>query len=263
MKVDFVTCCYSKDAPRLHRPGLLAKVVAGHNYDFHEIIVVHQNCGDIQLEPFTDIKVRSVRTEDHPNVLTDFGLPENDPDADFWTHGPTSAHYWKWHVINHLTALKESTADYIVFSDSDCTMVANGPPSWVEIGVEALQRYQDVLIVSPSEGGKEMVRRVPEGRIVDTFSQQLFLCRREQFSQINFNVPFDSSALYEDPSKRTSNVLAPYGPLQEFYFMLEGRISRYCLSRFNKTRKSDMYRLLLRDEWRYWHWQGKIGGLDD
>jgi hypothetical protein len=268
MKIDFATFVYWADVNKLHAEGVLAKMVRGHGYPFSNVIVVHQRCRDIvrgkdgeiryegakSIRPILDIpNLVFVQTEDSPNILTEFRIPENDPDADFWTHGPKSAHYWKWHVINHLNAVKASNADYIVFSDSDITMVKNGPPSWVEKGVECLKKYPEVFMVSPDEGGAEVDRAVPEGRMVKTVSQQIFLVDRKRFMEANFAVPYDSSALHEDPSKRKSTKLAPFGPLQEFYFMLEGRIWRWIDSQ-------GLYRLMLKPQWRYWHWQGKIGG---
>lgn len=255
MKVDFVTCCYWKDAPKIHKEEVLKHILQGHQYEFNKVILIHQNCKKVEgLREIAEVPNLVIYdTADDPNILTEFGLPENDPDADFWTHGPAHPHYWKHHVINHLTALKHSDADYVVFADSDVTMVKNGPPSWITVGIQCLQKYRDVLIVSPDEGGQERDQVVLEGRKVRTISQQIFLCERQRFVQANLNIPFDSSALYEDPKKRKSTKLAPYGPLQEFYFMLEGRIWRWCDNQ-------NLYRLLLNPNWRYWHWQGKIGG---
>jgi hypothetical protein len=254
--VDFMIPCYWKDAPKLHEPNVVKNMVAGHNYPFNKVLIVHQNCAKVEnnLRPIIEMpNIEIVKTEDSPNILTEFGIPENDPDADIWTHGPTSPHYWKWHVINHLNALKASKADYFVCTDSDVTMVKNGPPSWIERGIEILNKYPKVLVVSPDEGGAECSERIPEGRLVQTMSQQIFICNRERLSKINFNIPYDSSALYSDPSKRKSTKLAPFGPMQEFYFMLEGRIWRW-------LDNQGLYRLMLPSKWRYWHWQGKIGG---
>lgn len=246
--VDFATFVCYKDIHKMHEPGVLKKIVEGHKFNFNNIWLVHQKCKEIQnIKPITDIPVKIIETENNPNILAEFRIPENDPDAAYWTHGPNSPHWWQHHVINHLNVLKTSVADYIVFSDSDITIVNNTTPSWVEFGIRCLQKYREVLVVSPDEGGKECDRRVPEGRMTKTNSQQIFLCERNRLANIDFHVPYDATALYEDPKKRRSNKLAPFGPLQEFYFMLEGRIWRY-------MDKNNLFRLLLTNPpYRYWH----------
>jgi hypothetical protein len=253
--VDFMTCCYWKDSPKIHADGILKKIVDGHNYPFNKVILIHQKCKEVQgLREITEVPNLEIHdTSDHPNILTEFKIPEHDADADLWTHGPQSPHYWKHHVINHLTAMKVTKADYIVCSDSDITVIKNDSPGWINKGLEILQKYREVFMVSCDEGGKEADRRIPEGRLVRTVSQQLFLVDVKRFREANLAVPYDATALYEDPKKRTSNKLAPYGPMQEFYFMLEGRIWRWIDSQ-------GLYRCMLPANWRYWHWQGKCGG---
>jgi hypothetical protein len=247
MKVDFVACAYWKDVHKLHAPGTLKKIVDGHGYKFDNIIVVHQNCQNVKdIRTITELPVKIIETETNPDILAEFRIPKDDPDAARWTD-PKGPHWWQNHVVNHLNALKMSDADYVVFSDSDITIVSNSNPSWVEFGIKCLQKYSEVLIVSPDEGGKECDRRVPEGRMVRTSSQQIFLCERKKLASIDFHVPFEASALEQDPSKRKSHKLAPYGPFQEFYFMLEGRMWRY-------MDKNNLYRLMLKHPpYRYWH----------
>jgi len=247
MKVDFATFVYWKDVQKLHALDVLKNKVNEHGYPFHQIHLVHQNCIDNQIRPITEITVNIIKTENNPNILSEFRIPADDPDAAKWTHAPNHPHWWKNHVINHLNVLKESVADYIVFTDSDVSIIANGPPSWIEYGINCLRKYQNVLIISPDDGGPECHKRVPEGRMVQTVSQQIFLCERARLSAIDFHVPFEASALEEDPKKRKSNKLAPYGPFQEFYFMLEGRMWRY-------MDKFGLYRLMLKNPpYRYWH----------
>jgi len=233
--VDFATFCYWKDAPKLHSLGVLAQMVQSHGRQFDHVIVVHQRTrGNVEyLEPF-DIEVVSAFSEDHPNILSEYNIPEDDPKADEYTHGPTAAHYWKWHVINHLIAAKVSTSDYIVFSDSDCRIVKQ-PSSWVDEGIHILEHNPEVLLVSPSDGGKIAEKRLRGGiRLTQNNSQQLFMMNRERFCKMDLAVPWDWE------------VLAPYEPFQEYYYMLEGRIWRY-------MNREHLYRAILPEQWRYWH----------
>ena len=165
MTVDFVTFCHPGDIHELHKPGILAKMVASHRHLFDSVIVVHQRCKGIEYRPF-DHPCRIVESESHPDILTEFDVPEHDEKADEWTHGPTAAHYWKWHVINHLIGLKVSGADHVVFSDCDCVIRnSDMDRSWVEEGINILNAYPKVLIVGPGDGGDMMEARIPEARL--------------------------------------------------------------------------------------------------
>lgn len=234
MTVDLITFCCPKDIHRLHAPGVLENLVNSHRHPFDSVIVVHQRCKGIQYRPF-DYPCRIVESESHPDILAEFGLPDHDEDAEWYTHGPSAAHYWKWHVINHLIGLKESKADYVAFSDCDC-VIRDSPPdrSWIEEGVGILQRYSDVLIVGPGDGGQMMEARIPEARLTQNVSQQVFLCERKRLKNIEWNVPWNWE------------FLAPGEPFQEYYYMVEGRIWRY-------IHKHELWRAVLPDTFRYWH----------
>jgi hypothetical protein len=238
--VDFATFCYYGDTERVYGKGALRALVGSHGYAFDNVIVVRQRCRDALHHPLATLQdVIEVDSEDHPDILTEFGIPEHDGKADHYTHGPTAPHYWKWHVLNHLAGLKVSQADYIVFSDNDCRMIRNAKPGWVEVGVKLLQRNRDVLVVSPSDGGKIAdVGMLPGGvRLTRNNSQQLFLCERERLKKADFAIPWDWE------------FLAPWEPFQEYYYMLEGRIWRY-------MHHNNLCRALLPEKWRYWHGPG-------
>lgn len=234
--VDLITFCCHKDIHKLHAPGALESMANSHQFAFDDVIVVHQRCRGIEYQPF-DYPCRIVESEDYPDILGQFGLPEVDEKADYYTHGPNAPHYWKWHNINHLIGLTISQADYIVFSDCDCWIVnAAIERSWIEEGIDILKRYNEVLLVSPSDGGHMAERRIPEARLTQNNSQQLFLCDRARLKSINWALPWDWE------------YLAPGGPFQEYYYLAEGRIWRY-------MHQNGLYRAILPDKWRYWHHQ--------
>lgn len=236
MNVDLITFCCHKDIHKLHAPGALETIVMSHRHRFDNVIVVHQRCQGIEYRPF-DYPARIVESENHLEILSEFGLPEVDELADHYTHGPQAAHYWKWHVINHLIGLKESRADYVVFADCDCWIIDSQPQrSWIAEGIDILERYHDILLVSPSDGGSMFEKRIPEARLTQNNSQQLFLCSRARLASIDWAVPWDWE------------YTAPGGPMQEYYYMAEGRIWRY-------MHKHDLWRAILPTTWRYWHHQ--------
>lgn len=217
----------------MHRPGHLKKMVDQHGHPFNKVILVHQRCKDVQVEPITDIPNLQIVDSDY-DILPEFGIPIDDPigAANCEMNGP---HNWRHHTINHLAALKASTSDYIVFTDSDISIIKNGPPSWIETGISALNRYHEILIVCPSEGSNEMLRKIDVGNLVQSTSQQIFLCQRERFRSIDFHVPWN----WEKKAPGG-------GPFREFYCMLEGRMWRY-------IDKHNLYRCILDGRWRYWH----------
>lgn len=236
--VDFITFVHWRDYKRLAVRGELKRRVASHGYPFSQVIVIRQRLRDVpEAEkihyPDADMEVE---TEDYPNILADFGIPEEDAIADEKTHGPDAPHYWKWHCINHLIGLQVSTADYIVFSDSDCRIQSQPiSRSWVHEAIDLLRKYNEILIVSPSDGGGMAERRLPRGvRLTQNVSQQIFLCHRETLRHIDFNIPWNWE------------FIAPGGPFQEYYYMLEGRMWRY-------MHYNGKYRALLPKAWRYWH----------
>lgn len=242
--VDFVTFCHPGDIHRLYHNTWLSNIVKSHQYEFDSIKIVHQRCNKITMllpdntkESLKSYSIHIILSESHSDILSEFGLPENDEIADEFTHGPSAPHYWKWHVINHLIGLKVSSADYIIFSDNDCMIRSQGGErSWIDIGIAILQSYPEILIVSPGDGAIMSEAITPEGyRCTQNVSQQLFLCNRKRMLEVDFNIPWNWE------------VLAPGGPMQEYYYMLEGRIWRY-------LHHNQLWRCILPDDIvRYWH----------
>jgi hypothetical protein len=235
--VDFITFCHPGDIDRFYADKWLFNIIQSHWYEFDAISVIHQRCIGISYKLPNVPSFIIYQSENYPSILSEFGLPENDEVADKFTHGPGALHYWKWHVINHLIGLKISNADYIVFSDNDCMIRSQGGDrSWIDIGIEVLQNYPEILIVSHGDGATMSEAITPEGyRCTQNISQQLFLCNRKRMLEVDFNIPWDWE------------VLAPGGPMQEYYYMLEGRIWRY-------LHKNQLWRCILPDDIaRYWH----------
>ena len=217
--------CYEGDKDSLY--ANLDKIVKSHKYDFDEILINHQRCEMKGLLPdkLAD-KVKRLYIPEmlYPTLLKLFKIPVNDERADELTHGPKSPHYWKNHVVNHLSGLACAESEYVVFSDSDCIMV-NQPPdiSWVEEGIKILSSRPEILIISPSEGSPGLTQ---------IMSQQLFLCNRKRLMDIDWNC-WDGKFI-------------DGGPMQEYYPMLEGRIGMYLL-------QENLHRLVLPDSFRYYH----------
>lgn len=238
--VDFATFCCHKDIDKLHAPGVLEASVNSHRYPFDNVIVIHQRCSDRLFNYPLLPNVRIVTIDDYQvdGILSDFRVSPINPIGDDMTHGPTAPHYWKWHVINHLNTLRNSTADYIVFSDADCYIKSQqSSRSWVEVGIELLQRYRHILIVGPGDGGQMFEAKTPEGyRLTQNVSQQLFLCERHRFiNEVNFDDMWDGQ------------MNAPGGPFQEYYWLLEGRMWRY-------MKNNNLWRCIVPDNIaRYWH----------
>jgi hypothetical protein len=233
--VSLVTFCHPPHLPKLHSPGVLDEMVESHRfYPFKDVIVVHQRCGDL---PFAPVDARVLASEHYPDILESFGINPDNPDAERLTHGPGAPHYWKWHCINHLIGAIEAIGDYIVFSDCDCLITQSGEWSWIDEAFDQLARNPHAWMVSPSDGGG--------ARMTQNVSQQLFMVERERFLTTDFDLPWNGK------------FDAPGGPMQEYYFMLEGRIGRYLT-------ENGLYRIVLPDTWRYWHynpWEPK-GWID-
>lgn len=236
--VDFCTFCHPGDINRLYAGDWLINMVDSHSYYFDSARLIKQRCKDIPIHDIDiEFQLEITESEDHPNILSEFGLPEYDEKAEHYTHGPNAPHYWKWHVINHLIGLKVSTADYIVFSDSDCTIRSQDPDkNWIKTGINLLKSYPEVLIVGPGDGATMFEALLSGGyRLTQNVSQQVFLCERERLANIDFNIPWNWE------------FLAPGGPFQEYYYLMEGRIWRY-------MHKHNLWRCILPDEIaRYWH----------
>jgi hypothetical protein len=248
--VTFSTFCYHKDAPRIHQPGHLKKVVEYHNYPFDEVILVHQRLTQEQKDALPPIDLPNVKFIDSSyDDLKDFNIPLDDEISACCSTGNNSPHWWPHHVINHLAAIKASTSDYIVFSDSDISIIKNEAPGWVVKGIEILNANPDVLLVSPSEGGTDMWKPHHEGRFTMYMSQQIFLARKSDMLSMDWNVWWDwpKGAAWPHPRiGHPQGYLAPQQPFREFYPMAEGRIWRW----MNKVKK---YRFVLDQRWRYWH----------
>jgi hypothetical protein len=233
-KVDFATFCHKGDVHRLHAPGQLKRQVESNRYLFDEVIIVCQY-GEGEIEqtvtlPYFDQDVRCKKLStyyvcDIDNMLRHFNIDLNKPQYKSKTD---QAHTWKNHVVNHLAAIGQSSADYIVFADNDCWMVRQPEHvSWIERGIEILQAMPEIFIVSPNDGEPERHTR--------RFSQQMFLARVDEFRNADFNQPgWDG------------NVDIPGGPMPEYWAMLEGRMELYC-------RATGQWRYVLGPEYRYWH----------
>jgi len=219
-------------------------MVASHSYLFDDVVVIHQRCKSNDYPPF-DVPCRSIDLplEEMDNLLRRFGVNPHNPRADELSHGPSGAHFWRFHLCNQLRGAEVTQTDYIVFADCDTHMKSQPEegPTWIQEGISILEQNPHVLIVGPGDGGEaggSMAEGgyLPNGaRLTRNVSQQLFLCRGEQFRhEINFDEVWDGE------------FDAPGGPMQEFYIMLEGRLSLY-------MRETGTWRAILPDRWRYWH----------
>ncbi len=241
--VTFATFCHPpRYVARLHDPGVLESIVNSHAYPFDAVIVIHQRCEAWNYPGFgihcTEIDLTE---EEIDPLLYMFGINPVNPDAERLTHGPAAAHYWKHHVVNHLRALQATFTDYIVFADCDTMMVSQpAGRSWVTEAIRLLENHPEILIVSPGDGGQNSGfaegGRLSDGtRLTRNVSQQLFACRAREFkTKVNFDLPWNGQ--FDGVG----------GPLQEWYFMLEGRLARYMA-------QSGQWRAILPDTWRYWH----------
>lgn len=228
--IDFATFCYRGDAHRLHAPGQLKKQVESNNYLFDRVWAIHQLCkpSDYNDSYFVFSCPFSVSVYEITNIdeaLKAFGIDINKPQ---YVSPTDKAHSWKYHVSNHAAAIMHTTADYIIFADSDCWMIRQpAGQSWVQHGLEILQNQPDVFIVSPNDGEPE--------RKTQVISQQMFMTRVDDFRHADFNQPgWDG------------NPHVPGGPLPEYFGMLEGRMSIYC-------KYTNRYRYVLGPEYRYIH----------
>ncbi|GAI77880.1 unnamed protein product, partial [marine sediment metagenome] len=151
MSVDYIISVCAKDFQKLHADDELRRRVASHGYPFDNVIVVRNTmAGELPSDVFSAATIE-VCTDDHPHILTEFGIPEHDEAAEHYTHGPDGHHYWKKHVVNHLVGLKVSTAGWIVFSDSDCRMLRTPSRSWIEAGMSKMAVDGSILIVAPND----------------------------------------------------------------------------------------------------------------
>lgn len=242
MSVALISFCHPpRYSKRLHDSGILQSIVESHNFTFDEVIVIHNQCRAKDYPAF-DYPCRTVDLprEAFDPLLLRFGVEPFNARAEELTHGEGAAHWWKVHVVNHLCGLENTTAKFIVFADCDTRMVSQPSQSWIDKGISILDSQPQVLIVSPGDGGQQGGMgeggRDPDGtRFTRNVSQQLFLCRGDEFRRtVNFDVPWNGK------------FDAPGGPFQEFYFLAEGRLSRY-------MEQTGQWRAILPDVWRYYH----------
>jgi hypothetical protein len=223
-KVDFATFCHKGDAHRLHAPGQLRRQVLSNGKIFRQVIIVYQNC-NFQNTELAGYHIMKYKIADIDLFLAQKGIDLNKPQ---YASTTDKAHYWKNHVVNHLVAVEQTNADYIVFADNDCWMVKQPDShSWIDVGLRILTNDPGVFIVSPNDGEPERKTR--------RMSQQMFMARVNEFRQADFNQPgWDG------------DVNIPGGPMPEYWAMLEGRMELYC-------RQTGQCRYVLGPEYRYWH----------
>ena len=119
---------------RIHEPGVLRALVESHNWQFSEIVVIHQRCKAEDYLPF-DVQCRTVDLleSEFDDLLCRRGVNPHNPRADELSHGPGGAHFWRHHLVNHLRGLEVTSSDYIVFSDCDAKIVSQPlERSWIE-----------------------------------------------------------------------------------------------------------------------------------
>lgn len=223
MTVDFASYCCAKDRDKLEQ--VFNKHVESHGYDFDNVFLIYQRC-EPNIRVKEEVNILRIGGKDYDHILSSNGINPDNQEADDYTHGWGAAHYWKHHCVNHLTAINESEADYIVLADADC-YIKEQTSSWVNEGIKILQNDKNVLVVSPSDG-------TPKAYKTQNMSQQVMLVERKRFLDINFDLPFEG--------------FREGGPMQEYYFMLEGRVGRY-------LEKNGLYRYMLSSKHRYWHSQ--------
>ena len=234
--VGYASYCCQKDRERFIKTQ--GNHILSHNFNFYEIISIYQRCefvfdGNKSFElPESYFKKIwgthsriGISEKDYPIILGHFNVMWPDPVADKWTHGWSGSHFWAHHCVNLMRAAIFSISDYIVFSDGDCHMKDQPEgKSWIDEGLRILESNPDIFVVSPSDGRPNAER----DRIM---SQQLFLVDRKKFLEMEY-IPWDGTM--------------PFGPMAEYYFMMEGRIDRF-------MRKHNLFRYVLPLEYRYFH----------
>ncbi len=225
MKVDFATFCHKGDVERLHVIFQLSQQVKSNNYLFYNVFVVYQSCSPQGSHAGLDVKI--IIIEDINYELSSFGI---DIDKPQYVSSTDKAHAWKNHVVNHIVAIKNTNADYIVFADADCWMVQQPNDdrwnSWIIPAMHILQDDSSIFIVSPNDGEPE--------RKTLRMSQQMFLARVDEFRNADFNQP-----------GYTGNP-RDYDTMPEYHAMLEGRMEYHC-------REAGQWRYVLGPEYRYFH----------
>lgn len=224
--VDFITFVYTGDTHRLYAPGQFRRQVLSNEYKFNNLIVVHQKTQPGNYPPLEDLGMPIIKPlivgDNHINkILKSYNI---DLTRKQYESNTDSHHAWKNHVVNHLCGASVSDAEYIVFVDNDCLM--KYPINWIDRGIYILETNRDVFIVSPNDGEPE--------RKTQRMSQQMFLVRREDFINADFNQPgFDGDVTKMDT-------------MPEYAGMLEGRMHFHCVDK-------NLYRYVLNEKYRYWH----------
>jgi hypothetical protein len=232
--VDFCTFVYSGDAHRLYAPGQFKRQVMSNEYKFDNLIVVHQKCQPGNYPPLEDLGMAIIKPmiigDNHINkILKSYGIDLSRPQYESSTD---SHHAWKNHVVNHLCGASVSEADYIVFADNDCWIKDQlcfhnkELHSWVTVAQHILEDVKDCFIVSPNDGEPE--------RQTLRMSQQMFMVRREDFINADFNQPGFSGNVRD------------YDTMPQYHSMLEGRMEYYC-------RSVNKFRWVMDSDYRYWH----------
>jgi hypothetical protein len=227
-----VTLClygYSGDIERLYRN--VDAIQRAHNYSFEETLIIHQECKTVPVD--FDIPhgaVRKLYTEDYRGILKDFNIDIEDPKY-LKVYDGNNQHWWfPKHLVSQLIGLSEAKGDYVVFNDSDCIMVRNKEPGWIDVGIDVLKSDPKCLVVSPCDGAPGNTQ---------IMSQQFWLCERERVKNIDWNC---WNGTYIDG-----------GPMSCYYALAEGRIGMYMYY-------NDLHRTVLPEDWRYYHniWQHKV-----
>ena len=220
--VAYSSFCCQKDMERI--VVLAEKHLISHQFQFDEKFFVLQRCPPSAPVPdgFTPIRIYD---RHYPDIFSAFGIQWPDPVLDELTHGWDASHFHGHHTVNHLETLLYAKSDYVVFADGDCYMKEQPEgTSWINRGIEILETNPDIFVVCPNEGGPE--------RRESIMSQQMFIINRKRFIEMEF-IPWDGTFI-------------DGGPMQEWYGMLEGKISRFMT-------KNKLWRYVLGPEFRYWH----------
>lgn len=234
MTVDFITFCCPKDWERLYAG--LGDIVRSHKYEFDHIYVLRQHLAPEDIAPIEALEMAEIDEIDVDDDIIGKYISLPDEQAEKFTGPPNRAHYWKNHCMNHLTGMEVSDADYIVFQDADCTIISEKEVSWVTDAIKVMKKWPQAIMATPNWGSFDgTVFADDKACFVETVSQQIFLIKRSAMLAVDWAIPWDWE------------YLAPYGPMQEFYYMLEGRLWRW-------MHKQSMVRAVLRDH-RYWHHQ--------
>lgn len=212
--VDLVTMCCPKDI--YHTYAGWDALVGSHKYPFRDVMLIRQRCRGIDAGTL-DPSVRIVESEDYPDIFDDYGIDVDDPDV-LRVEARDNRYFWKYHSMNHFIGLKVSSADYIAFTDCDNLLDGDVEGnSWVDRGMHILQSQPGALMICPNQSGP----RQRGDQRVKVISQCMFLCERQRFLNLDYNVPCPSGV-----------------ELNNFYLQFEGRLWRYC-------QKHDVYRVML------------------